>query len=420
MRSDSLAGKLLSKNVLDFWKEIRVLNKNKTVLPRCVEGMSGPDCIAEHWKQHYDGLFNCICSEQIIVTVINSTESISVTACEVRQAVIELPESKSCGLDGIYTEHLKYANFRLLPLLAICFTSCLIHGILPDALMSIILVPVIKDKAGRAGSTDNYRSVALASIVFKVMEKVLLSRLKDFIYSTDNQFGFKSKLSTDLCIFALKEIIRKFQRGKSSVLLSFIDASKAFDCVNTLKMFVKMQQRGVPRYILRILVYWYANQDMQVRWGSRFSAPFGATNGVKQGVVLSPVLFNFYMDELSQQLNNCRTGCMIGSTLVNRLMYADDLVILSPSSVGLQELLDICTKYGVDFMTCRTKEDKGLQFPQFELCGNVLPVTDKYKYLGHFINDELADDDDIDRQCRRMYTQANMLVRRFSMCTNAV
>uniref|UniRef100_A0A8C6M602 Reverse transcriptase domain-containing protein n=1 Tax=Nothobranchius furzeri TaxID=105023 RepID=A0A8C6M602_NOTFU len=91
--------------------------------------------------------------------VVNSTESISVTACEVRQAVIELPDSKSCGLDGMYTEHLKY---------------------------------------------DNFRPVALASIVSKVMEKVLLSRLKDFIYSIDNQFGFKTKFSTDLCIFALK------------------------------------------------------------------------------------------------------------------------------------------------------------------------------------------------------------------------
>uniref|UniRef100_A0A3Q3JVI4 Reverse transcriptase domain-containing protein n=1 Tax=Monopterus albus TaxID=43700 RepID=A0A3Q3JVI4_MONAL len=110
----------------------------------------------------------------------------------------------STGLDHISVEHLKYASLRLAPLLAICFTSCFIHGFLPDSLMTVLLVPVVKDKAGKVGSSDNYRPIALANTLSKVVEAILLSRFCNLIGSTENQFGFKSNHGTDMCIFALK------------------------------------------------------------------------------------------------------------------------------------------------------------------------------------------------------------------------
>lgn len=111
------------------------------------------------------------------------------------------------------------------------------------------VIKVIKDKAGRMGSLDNYRPIALASIVSKVLERILLGRIQDLINSPDNQFGFKSKHGTDLCIFALKEMIGNYKNKNSTVLMCFIDASKAFDRVNHGKRFLKMSQRGVPQYI---------------------------------------------------------------------------------------------------------------------------------------------------------------------------
>ena len=134
------------------------------------------------------------------------------------------------------------------------------------------------------------------------------------------------------------------------------------------------------------------------------------------------------MNDLSVQLNNCKTGCKIGNTVINHLMYADDLAVLSPSSAGFQQLLDVCTEYGVAFdvkfnakksvvLTCRTKEDKNLSFPAFYLAGQVLPVCSKANYLGHVINDQLTDDDDLYRQRRTLYAQANMLKRKFYFCS---
>ena len=67
--------------------------------------------------------------------------------------------------------------------------------------------------------------------------------------------------------------------------------------------------RGIPGYILRILIYWYKNQDMCIRWGDAYSAKLKVTNGVRQGGILSPYLFNVYVDELSEELNKCNVGC---------------------------------------------------------------------------------------------------------------
>lgn len=74
-----------------------------------------------------------------------------------------------------------------------------------------------------------------------------------------------------------------YRRQNFSVLICFIDASKAFDRVNHFKWFSKLSQRGVPNSIIRILAYWYANQSMQVKWGNAVSTPFGVGNGVRLG-----------------------------------------------------------------------------------------------------------------------------------------
>ena len=66
------------------------------------------------------------------------------------------------------------------------------------------------------------------------------------------------------------------------------------------------------------------------------------SNGVRQGGILSPLFFNVYMDGLSDILCRTECGCTMGGRMINHLMYADDLVILSPSAKGLQRLVDKC------------------------------------------------------------------------------
>ena len=209
MRADSMANNFMSNNTTDFWKEVRALNKCKPSLPCNVKGISGTENIAALWRQHYSSLFNCIKSDPYVVDSDMSVETISTHA--VFDAMHTLPNNKACGLDFISAEHLKNASLRLAPLLALSLTGFMIHGILPDSMLSILLVPVLKDKAGRVSCMDNYRPIALASIISKVVERILLDRITGYLSSCDNQFGFKPKHGTDMCIYALKEIVNLYR-----------------------------------------------------------------------------------------------------------------------------------------------------------------------------------------------------------------
>ena len=76
-------------------------------------------------------------------------------------------------------------------MLAMCVSSLFIHGFLPDSMLSVVHVPVIKNKSRRINDSDNYRPIALASIVSEV---VILNRISEFLLTTCNQIGFKNNL----------------------------------------------------------------------------------------------------------------------------------------------------------------------------------------------------------------------------------
>ena len=75
---------------------------------------------------------------------------------------------------------------------------------------------------------------------------------------------------------------------------------------------------------------------MKVRWSNTLSSSFQVGNGANQGGILSPVLFNIYMDKLSMTLNTTAIGGQIGGQLLNHLCYADDMCLISISSAGIQ------------------------------------------------------------------------------------
>ena len=157
---------------------------------------------------------------------------------------------------------------------------------------------------------------------------------------------------------------------------------------------------------------------MTVRWGACISDSFNVTNGVRQGGILSPQLFNIYIDGLSDSLNKSSIGGSIGGKRINHMLYADDLCIVSLSSAGLQQLLSICDQYcamhSVTFnvkksvcMFFRCSMNKTCDITNVVLSGNIIDYVHKTKYLGVLLSSDMKTSIDVCRQTSKFYAQAN-------------
>ena len=96
-------------------------------------------------------------------------------------------------------------------------------------------------------------------------------------------------------------------------------------------------KRELSLLVLRLLFFMYTNQTLRVKWGSVMSEFFTVMNGVKQGGVLSPVLFAVYTDGLLLRLRESGIGCHMGGHYAGVLAYADDITLISPSMTGLRK-----------------------------------------------------------------------------------
>ena len=435
--ADSLANSLLLKDDKAFWTSIKKLNSSNTVQATTIDNVTGAQPITDMWQAHYKNLLNSskdASSKDAVLSALGQKdryvfERFSVN--NVMDAVRLLKLGKSCGKDSIYAEHVKFAHDKVSVILSMLFNAMFIHGFVPKVLMDTLISPIVKDKKGNITDKNNYRPIAITSIFSKLLELIILKKYGELLSSTFNQFGFKEKLSTDLCVYSLKQIIEYYHSLSTPVYIVFMDASKAFDKVNHFHLMLKLIQRRIPIIIVRLLLYWYSHQEFFIRWSNVISEPFTVINGVRQGGIASPFYFNIYLDNLSNLLSNAGVGCSINSLIVNHLFYADDSILMAPSLKALQQLINICVDYARDHeLVYNVKKTKMMYLkPKKSNCsivsdvymyGHAIERVSSYKYLGVIIDECYCDNDDILRQTRCIYARGNVLIKNFVMCSNEV
>lgn len=308
----------------------------------------------------------------------------------VRRSIDCIEDNKSPGFDSLSIEHVKYAHESLADILCTLFNIILCSGIVPDNFGVGITTAIPKFKGNKKSiSADDFRGITINPILSKIFEYCL----KTFVvYRTSNrQYGFKKKVGCNNAIHSLRKVVNYYNKRKSTVNLGVIDLRKAFDKCNVYGVLCMLQDKNVNSNVINTLENWYSKSYTSVKWCGFESERVALISGVKQGGVLSPILFNLFVDVVLDRLEESGYGCFINYKCCNSFMYADDIILLSISVTDLQLLFDVCSDVFVqlDLPINALKSHCMRIGPRFNmLCkplvvqGNCVNWVDNIKYLG--------------------------------------
>lgn len=332
-----------------IWIEIRKINPSQK---------EENDIAANVWEKHFKDVFsgstawNGPTMPTLVGAFVTGLDE-AITTNEIILALKSLKYGKAVGMDGIPSEFLKGIEFNkeLLGETTDLFNLIADGGKYPKSWETSIIFPIYKNK-GNKNSPDNYRGISLTPVFSKVYTTVLCNRLQVWTEKHNKlsifQAGFRKKCRTTDQIFALHTMISKQLREKGGKLyVAFIDFQKAFDSINREALWYKLYVKGLSVKMIRIIQSIYNNVSFCIQCGDgSLTNCHNSKLGVKQGCIISPLLFNLFIDDLIIELNNADTDApLIDDTSIAGLLYADDLAICSQSINGLQTGLDVLESY---------------------------------------------------------------------------
>ena len=194
------------------------------------------------------------------------------------------------------------------------------------------------------------------------MIRIFLKKLKSFLFlkifdwvvlllfchclQLDNlQFGYQEDISGTMCSWLALETINHFITNGSEVFTCIMDMTKAFDKVVHSVLFRKLMRTPLPPIFIRLLLTIYRLQSADVKWNGLKSRRFSLSNGVKQGAVLSAILYCFYSNGLFELLRSRINGCWLFNQYAGIVGCADDNWLLAPSRAALQSMIKTCEEY---------------------------------------------------------------------------
>lgn len=418
----------------DLWSEVRKIKRSCKVNPPNIDGIVDKKLVCEKFASQYKELYNSVPSNYekmkeiklLISEGIKNHSEPAITQREIQESIKLLHKGKSDG-NGMVSDYIINGPICISNHIAMLLNAMLIHGCTPGNMLLSTGLSIPKNVNKSLSDSTNYRGITLASCLCKLLDIVTVLRYEDKLRTSDLQFSFKKRHSTTMCTLLVKEIVNYYINNGNSVFVCMLDASKAFDRVRYDSLFRALLERDIPCVFLRLLMDSYERQQMRVTWSSEFSECFTVGNGVRQGGVLSPILFTVYMDLLIKQLSAKGIGCHIGDKFCGAAGYADDLTLISPTIWGLQEMINVCEQFGIDFDLCWNPEKticipfkKGrlkLPLTNVHLNGKQLPWQASAKHLGNTIQWNLSEDLDVHNKRCEFASKCNSLTGQFQFAS---
>ena len=299
-----------------------------------------------------------------------------ITMADVQDALPLLNNGRSGALQGWSAQFLRYLykeqrcedgsvskHFVPLPALAAVFDAAFRQGVLPAAVKSSLATSVFKK--GDRLDPGNYRPNAVGEplcwLCAAILNKRIVGWAEDKGIRAPRQAGFRPRMSIEQQLFALRHFVDRSKFQKQPLFAAFVDLKKAYDSVQHDLLWASLERRGLHGSMLAAIQSLYDGGTMRMKISGKAGASGTARVGVRQGCPLSPTLFGIFFDDLhARLLADCPTaGLDCQGLSVPALFHADDVVLLSGTASGLQQLLDsmqgFCVANGLTISIAKTE-----------------------------------------------------------------
>jgi len=321
----------------------------------------------------------------------------AITEEEVEAVMKKIKNGKAAGEDDIRGEMIKYGGAGMKKMLTRVFNILYDAEVWPEEWELGIITPVLKN--GKATSLANYRNITVLSVVSKLFEMILNTRMTRWTEMgkkiSDEQGGFRPGRGTPDQLFLLSEIWSERRERKVRTVTAFIDVEKAYDRVWREGLWTKLNELGMKGKMWRMIQAMYDRVRRKVKINDRMTREFEVEVGVAQGSVLSPLLYSCFIDGIVKKLKDKDLGIEIAGEKVAILLYADDIVLMMNNDEEMGIALSVIEEYAKEWkfryntdkckiVTAGTEEKRKEKKKKMKwnLHGKEIEAVDEYKYLG--------------------------------------
>ena len=386
--------KLASGNKNTFWQTMNKMRN--TQVPDSVTNMA-PHKIFEHFSNL---LHNKEQPEKIPKCQETGILDSDVVRSEVDNALKTMNNASSPGLDSVTISMLRTVNKVHPTFFANFFTGILKSGQYPKAWSCALLIPI--HKKGSREELTNYRGISILSSTSKLFCTILNTRLTTWAIENNKlsqgQLGFIRGNRTSDAHIILNNLTSRYCHKKSKPFFAcFVDLEKAFDKLPRDLLLKKLLNMGINGSFLNVINTMYTNDYIKVRVGDRMTKEIAVNQGVRQGCVLSPILFNLFLSDFQSTLEKQSDTWPVfidEHTKLHCILWADDIVLLSEKRTGMQNQINLlhdycsCNKVSVNVSktSCISFNKSGqLINNAFHYNNYILEDKIKIKYLGFYI-----------------------------------